>query len=207
MVCPISVCRHSFMVWLWGLVSKLVHHTFAKETNTAKTCVSRGGREAPVPNAFVLLVVIGWLRQNLRTWDASRILNHHLLELGLMYASSFLSSAGRTLELYIPVGINQLAGVRGPPHTVILLLQAQHRAAIASQARGYVLAEGVACRLVDELDPALGFPPPRRYSFLVVLSNDSSISSSILTGIIDSVGACRTGGGESRGVAARGVAR
>jgi hypothetical protein len=40
-----------------------------------------------------------------------------------------------------------------------------------------MLAEGVARRLMDELDAALGFPVPPRYLFLVLPSNDSLIGS------------------------------
>jgi hypothetical protein len=69
---------------------------------------------------------------------------------------------------------------------------------MASQTPGYLLAEGVGRCLVDELDTALGFPLPPRYPFLVLLSNDSSIPSS-MTGLVDRTGACGTGGGGDEG--------
>jgi hypothetical protein len=114
MVRPISVCRHSFMVWPWGLVSKPVHHTFAKGKNTVKTCVTREDEKRGSQTRSLCLIVVGWLLQNHRKCDASRVLGHLLLALGLMYASSFLPSAGHTLELYILVGISSPVSVDHP---------------------------------------------------------------------------------------------
>jgi hypothetical protein len=65
---------------------------------------------------------------------------------------------------------HQLAGARGPPHAVRLLLKTQHRAVMASQTRGYLLAERVVRCLVDEPDPALGFRCSRDTHFLFCLA-------------------------------------
>jgi hypothetical protein len=96
------------------------------------------------------LAVAGRLLQNLRESGASRVLDHLLLALALlplvlvlMCASSSLCSMHARALHPRP---NQLAGVHGPPHTLLLLQRAQHRVATVSRRRDLVLAgEGKSC--------------------------------------------------------------
>ena len=91
----------------------------------------------------VRLAVAEWLLQSLRKSGASHVLDHLLLSLlplalALMYASSSLYlMCARDLCLRR----HPLAGVHGPPHTLLPLLQTRHRTAVAIRRRGLVLAE------------------------------------------------------------------
>ena len=89
------------------------------------------------------LAVAARLLQSLRESGASRVLNQLLpalllLGLALMYASS---SLGLMPAQPLYPRRHLLAGVHGPQHTLLPLLQAQHHVAAAIRTRGWLLAE------------------------------------------------------------------
>ena len=117
--------------WSDRRVNKFISHQ--KETKYRKR-LCRGEEETLECQMYTLrLAVVARLLQNLRESDASRGPNQLLLALlplalALMYVSSslYLKRARNLCPRRHP-----LAGVHGPQHTLLPLLQAWHRAAMA----------------------------------------------------------------------------